>query len=284
MINEEKVAAFVDDVLVGTEIEEGHDKIVEEVLKRLEENDLYVKPEKCVQKVQKIGFSGIVIGSNRIEIEKKKVDRMLSWPELKNVKDVRKFLGLANYYKRFIKDFAQITRPMNILTRNDVKWQWEKKQQQAFDELKGIFTTRLVLVAPDLDKEFRVKANALNYATRGVLSIKCSDELQRPVVFISKSLSNIERNYEIHNKEILAVVRCLEVQRHFLEGMTIKFEIWTDHKNLEYFIKAQKLNRRQARQALYLSRFDFTLKHVLGSRMEKTNSLSRRPVSQKATY
>jgi len=72
--------------------------------------------------VQKIGFSGIVIGSNRIEIEKKKVDRMLSWPELKNVKDVRKFLGLANYYKRFIKDFAQITRPMNILTRNDVKW------------------------------------------------------------------------------------------------------------------------------------------------------------------
>ena len=106
MINKEKVAAFVDDVLVGTEIEEGHDKIVEEVLKRLEENDLYVKPEKYVQKVQKIRFSKIVIGSNRIEIEKKKVDRMLSWPEPKNVKDIRKFLDLTNYYKRFIKDFA----------------------------------------------------------------------------------------------------------------------------------------------------------------------------------
>jgi len=106
MINEEKVAAFVDDVLVGTEIEKEHDKIVEEVLKRLEENDLYVKPEKCVWKVQKIRFSGIVIGSNRIEIEKKKVDRMLSWPEPKNVKDIRKFLDLTNYYKRFIKDFA----------------------------------------------------------------------------------------------------------------------------------------------------------------------------------
>jgi len=87
----------------------------------------------------------------------------------------------------------------------------------------------------------------------------------------------MERNYEIHNKEILAVVRCLEVWRHFLEGTVVKFEIWTDHKNLEYFMKAQKLNRRQARWALYLSRFDFTLKHVLGSKMGKADSLSRRP-------
>ena len=166
---------------------------------------------------------------------------------------------------------------MNILTRNDVKWQQEKKQQQAFDELKGIFTTRLVLAALDLDKEFRIEADALNYATGGVLSIKCSDELWRPVAFISKSLSNIERNYEIHDKEMLAVVRYLEVQRHFLEGTTIKFEIWIDHKNLEYFIKAQKLNRRQAKQVLYLSRFDFILKHVLESRIGKTDSLCRRP-------
>ena len=102
--------------------------------------------------MQKIRFSKIVIGSNRIEIEKKKVNRMLSWPEPKNMKDVRKFLGLTNYYKRFIKDFAQIARSMNILTRNNMKWQWKKKKQQTFDELKGIFTTRLVLAAPDLDR------------------------------------------------------------------------------------------------------------------------------------
>ena len=106
--------------------------------------------------------------------------------------------------------------------------------------------------------------------------MKCSDDLWRSVAFISKSLSNIKRNYEIHNKEMLAVVRCLEVQRHFLEGTITKFEIWTDHKNLEYFMKVQKLNKRQARQALYLSRFDFTLKHVLGSKIEKIDSLSRR--------
>jgi len=106
MINKGKVAAFVNDVLVGTETEEGHNEIVKEVLKRLEENDLYVKPEKYTWKVRKIEFLGVVIGPNGIEIEKEKVDGVLIWPEPKNIKDVRKFLGLTNYYWRFIKDFA----------------------------------------------------------------------------------------------------------------------------------------------------------------------------------
>ena len=141
------------------------------------------------------------------------------------MKDVRKFLGLANYYRKFIKNFAQVARPINVLMRKDVKWQWKQEQQKAFDELKKIFTTRPVLVAPDLDKEFRVEADASNYATGGVLSIKCSDELWRLVASISKSLSDIEQNYEIHNKEILAIVRCLETWRHFLEETTIKFKI-----------------------------------------------------------
>jgi len=98
LINKGKVTAFVDDVLVGTEMEEGHDKIVEEILRRLEENDLYVKLEKCMWKAREIGFLGVVIGPNRIEMEKEKVDEVLSWPELKNVKDIRKFLDLASYY------------------------------------------------------------------------------------------------------------------------------------------------------------------------------------------
>jgi len=121
LINEKKVAAFVNNVLVGTETEEGHDEIVEEILKRLEEKDLYIKPEKCVWKVWKIGFLGVIIEPNGIEIEKEKVNGVLSWLEPKNVKDVRKFLGLTNYYRRFIKDFARVARLMNMLTRKDVK-------------------------------------------------------------------------------------------------------------------------------------------------------------------
>jgi len=132
---------------------------------------------------------------------------------------------------------------MNVLTRKDVKWRWEEEEQAAFDKLKRIFMMRPVLAAPDLDKEFRVEADTSNYATGGVLSMKCSNGLWRLVAFISKSLSDTERNYEIHDKEMSAIVRCLEAWRHFLEGIIIKFEIWTDNKNLEYFMKAQKLNR-----------------------------------------
>jgi len=137
--------------------------------------------------------------------------------------------------------------------------------------------TRPVLAAPDLDKEFRIEVDASNYTTGGVLSMKCSDELWRLVAFISKSLSDTKRNYEIHDKEMLVVVRCLEAWRYFLEETTMKFGVWTNHKNLEYFMKVQKLNRRQARWTLYLLRFNFTLKHVPESKMGKADSLSRRP-------
>ena len=124
-----------------------------------------------------------------------------------------------------------------MLTRKDIKQQQEEKQQKTFNKLGGIFTTRLVLAALDLNKEFRIKVNALNCTTKKVLLIKYSNKLQRLVAFISKSQSDTERNYKIYNKEMLVVVRCLEVQKHFLEETTIKFEIWKDHKNLGYFIK-----------------------------------------------
>ena len=122
----------------------------------------------------------------------------------------------------------------------------------------------------------RVEADASDFATGEVLSMKCEDKKQRPVAYISKSLNEVEINYKIHDKKILAIIQCLEAWRHFLEGAKDQFEIWTDHKNLEYFIKAQKLNQRQARQSLYLSRFNFALKHVAGKSIERANSLSRR--------
>jgi len=246
LINEGKVAVFVDDVLVGTDSEKGHDEIVAEVLKWLEENDLYVKPEKCSWKTSKVNFLGVVMGQRKIEMEEEKMKGVLNWPVPKTVRDVRKFLGLANYYRRFIKNFAALAKPLNMLTRKDEKWKWEEAQQKAFEQLKEIFTTRLLLVAPDLDKEFRVKADASNFVTGGVLSIKCEDNKWRPVAYISKLLNETERNYEIHDKEMLAVIRCLEAWRHFLEGAKGKFEIWSDHKNLEYFIKREWLEARAA--------------------------------------
>ena len=141
MINKGKVAAFVDNVLIGMETEESHDAIVEEVLRRLEKNDLCMKPEKYVWKVQKVNFLGVVIDQGKIEMEEDKVAGVLNWPVPKTVRDVRKFLGLANYYRRFVKDFAKLARPLNNLTRKEEKWRWEDEQQKAFEQLKMVFTS-----------------------------------------------------------------------------------------------------------------------------------------------
>ena len=121
-----------------------------------------------------------------------------------------------------------------------------ERQKKAFRKLKRRFTKELVLAIPDLDKKMRMEVDALNYAIGEVLFMKCKDGRWRLVVFLSKSLNKTERNYKIYDKEILAVIRRLENWRHLLENTKYKFEVWTDHKNLEYFIKVQKLNRRQA--------------------------------------
>ena len=120
-----------------------------------------------------------------------------------------------------------------------------------------------------------MKVDTSDYVIGGVLSMECENGLWRLVAFLSKSLNETERNYKIHNKEMLAIIRRLENWRHLLEGTCFKFEILTDHKNLEYFMKVQKLNCRQAQWALYLSRFDFTLKHVPGTKIGKVDGLSR---------
>jgi len=176
LVVEEKVVVFIDDVMVATETEEGHDEIVEEVLKRLEENDLFVKPEKCVWKVREVGFLGVIIGEDRVRMEKEKVQGVVEWQVSKNVKDVQKFLGLANYYRWFVKDFAKIAKLLHETTRKENKWSWRERQQKAFEELKERFMTEPVLVTPDLDKEMRVEADASDFATGGVLSMKYEDE------------------------------------------------------------------------------------------------------------
>jgi len=176
LVVEEKVAVFIDDVMIAMETEEGHDEIVEEVLRRLEKNNLFVKPEKCMWKVRKVGFLRVIIGEDGVRIEKEKVQGVIEWLVPRSVKDVQKFLGLANYYRQFVKDFAKIAKPLHEMTRKEMKWSWGERQQKVFEELKKRFTTEPVLVTPDLDKEMRVEANALDFATGGVLSMKCEDK------------------------------------------------------------------------------------------------------------
>jgi len=126
---------------------------VAEVIKRLEENDLYVKPEKCRWKVKEVGFLGVVIGLERIKMEEEKVKGVLEWLTPKCVKDVQKFLGLANYYRRFIEGFISIARPLHDMVKKDKKWDWMEKQEKAFKELKERFTKEPMLATLDLDKK-----------------------------------------------------------------------------------------------------------------------------------
>ena len=136
LINTGKVAVFINDVIVGMETEEKHDELVVEVVKRLEENDLYVKSEKCKWKVREVEFLDVVIGPERIRIEKEKVKGVLEWLTPKCVKDIQKFLGLANYYRRFIEGFATVARPLHDLVKKNKKWDWTERQEKVFQELK----------------------------------------------------------------------------------------------------------------------------------------------------
>jgi len=182
--------------------------------------------------VREVEFLGVVIGLKGVEMQKEKVEGVLNWPTPRNIKEVQKFLGLVNYYRRFIKNFARIAAPLHVLVRKEQKWKWEPEQEEAFGKLKVVFTTEPILAIPDIDREMRVEADASDYATEGVLSTKCENEKWRLVAFISKLLNATEQNYEIHDKEMLVVIRCLEAWRHCLERTKLEFEIWTDHKNL----------------------------------------------------
>ena len=207
LINTRKVRSFIDDIIIGTEMKKGYNELVEEILRRLKENDLYVKLEKYKWKVKEVNFLKVVLGPEEIKIEKAKVKVVLNWPVYKSVKDIQKFLELANYYWIFIKRFAKIVRPLYELTRKKQKWNWEIRQEKTFKVLKKQFTTKPILVAPDLDKKMRVEVDALDYTTEDVLSIECKDRKWRPVAYLSKSLNETER---IYDKEILTVIRKLE--------------------------------------------------------------------------
>jgi len=178
--------------------------------------------------------------------------------------------------QRFIQDFSHIAKPLHQLTKKGEAWKWTKDERKAFEELKRLITSTPILVQPDQSALFRLETDASGYATGAVLSQLCEDDKWHPVGFTSKSLSSAERNYEIHDKELLSVVRGLEEWRHILEGTKHTIEVLNDHWNLTYFRESQNLNRRQARWSLFLSRFDFSLIHRPGRHSAKPDPLSRR--------
>ena len=278
LIRAGKVMVYLDDILIFGNDKKEHRKLVHEVLQRLEDNDLFAKAEKCLFEQDKLAYLGMIISKNHVEMDPAKVTGVTEWPVPTKVKHVQAFLGFANFYRRFIKDFAKITKPLTTLTKKDQPWVWGTEQQKAFDDLKKAFTSAPILRIPDDVNPFRLSTDASDFAIGSVLSqLDPEDNLYHPVAFHSKSLNVHERNYEIYDKEMLAIIRGLEEYRHYLEGHPEKFEIWSDHQNLTYFKQAQKLSRRQARWALYLTRFYFTLHHKPGKTMEAEDPLSRRP-------
>jgi transposase InsO family protein len=162
------------------------------------------------------------------------------------------------------------------LTKKETPWVWKAEQQEAFMALKDKITATPILKAPEDSKTFRLEADSSDVATGAVLSQQSDDGKWHPVAFYSKSLNPTERNYEIYDKELLAIVRAIEEWRYLLEGTQLPFEVWSDHKNLQYFRTAQKLNRRQARWSLYLSQFNYRLHHRPGRSMGRADALSRR--------
>jgi len=247
-------------------------------LEILAEHKLFLYLEKCKFYWSQIEYLGLVISENKVKMDPVKVTRVCEWPTLENQTDVQAFIGFVNFYCQFIQDFSTIARPLFDLTRSDKAWNWDAKEQKAFKCLKIAVTTALVLVSSQGLEPFCIEANSSDFASRAVLSQQLpGEEKWHPVAFYSKSLSPVERNYEIHDKEMLTIICALEEWRHFLEGARHLVEIWTDHKNLEYFMTAKKLNCCQARWFLYLACFDFRLIHRPGRSMEKPDTLSPRP-------
>ena len=277
MIDEGWMVIYMDDILIFSNDIDEHQRRTLRVLKRLQENDLFLKPEKCLFDVPEVEYLGMIVRENQIAMDPVKVKGVLEWPEPTNVKGVRSFLGFGNFYRRFIDHFSDIAKPLNELTQKNRQWEWTAECQKAFDTLKQRFASAPVLTMPDWTRPFVIESDASKWASGAVLRQRDANGDLHPCAYLSKSFSETERNYEIYDRELLGIVRALEEWRHYLEGSGHPVTILTDHKNLSYFKQPQKLNRRQARWALFLSQFDMQLVHTPGRNMVQSDALSRRP-------
>jgi hypothetical protein len=241
MVDEGHVVVYLDDILIFTDNLTLLDKLTHEVLSCLDKFDLYLKPEKCSFAQTTIDYLGLVISEGQITMDPAKVKGITEWPTPTTVKQVQAFLGFCNFYRCFIHNYSTMARPLFDLTKKESSFLWGAAQEAAFRTLIHAFTTAPVLALPDHSKPFRLITDASDFATGAILEQPDALNRWHPVAFHSKSLQPAERNYEIHDKELLAIVRALEIFRHYLEGRDDTTEIWTDHGNLVYFFTKQKL-------------------------------------------
>ncbi|KAI2665917.1 Transposon Tf2-9 polyprotein [Labeo rohita] len=229
-----------------------------------------------------ISFLGYIIGQEGVAIDESKVRAILEWPQPRTVKELQQFLGFANFYRRFIRNFSTVAAPLTAMTKcSTSRLSWTSEAIQAFQNLKERFTS--ILHHPDPSIPFIVEVDASSTGIGAILSQRQGEPAKMfPCAFYSRKLSSAERNYDVGNRKLLAMKAALEEWRHWLEGAQHPFTVLTDHKKLEYLRSAKRLNPRQARWAMLFTRFDFTVTYRPGSKNTKADALSRQ--SDKVNY
>ena len=239
----------------------------QQVLQKLEVNDLFLNLDKCVFDVKEVKYLGMYIKENQIKIKQTKLEGIIDWPIFTTMKQVQSFLEFGNSYRKFIRHYMNIAWPLNNLMKKDHPWNWTNNCQLAFDDLKAAFIEAPILLMPNTMKLFVVESDALKWTTGGVLQQQDKNRNWHFCGFISHSFSQTQRNYKIYNQGLLGIVCTLETWCHYLQGSQFSTVILSDYKNLMYFQTTQKLSQQQAHWSLFLSEFDLKLIHVSGSQM-----------------
>jgi hypothetical protein len=269
------VICYLDDILIYSDTLEEHYQHVTSVLETLRKAGLFAKAEKCEFHQHSVEFLGFIVGRDGITMDVKKVQSILDWPTPTNLFEVRSFLGFCNFYRRFIASYSSIAHPLTQLTREDTPFLWTDKHTQAFNKLKNAFTSATLLAHFNPEKPLVLETDASDFALAGILSQESEEGILKPIAFFSRKMVPAELNYEIHDKEMLAIISCFKEWRQYLEGTFT--EVLTDHKSLEYFTTTKQLNRRQGRWSQFLQDFHFIIKYRPGSQGTKPDALTRRP-------
>jgi hypothetical protein len=206
-----------------------------------------------------------------------KISGIRDWPTPWTVKDVRSFLGFCNFYHPFIRGFATIAKALNRLTKKDTTWTWGEEQMKAFTTLKTRVTSEPILAHPVLTDQFKLEVHASGFAVGAVLLQRKKDGKKHPVGYYSATLTAAERNYDVYNLELLAIVKALRNWRPLLVGAPHDILIHSDHMNLQYWREPQKISQRVAREFLELQEFPIKIVHVKGRNNGRADALSRRP-------